>query len=129
VADGGEGLLETGSLVVASGHAVIEVDAILADAQDEQGVALRREVLLIGRAAGVTDQDTGVDRMLSHELSSGASPNQHLISADHTRSTSGAGEDQRPAATVRQAGSSEHPRLTAVRPGRPSHDRSLSGDE
>jgi hypothetical protein len=40
-------LLKTWPLAVASGHAVIEIDAIVADAELAQRVALRGEVLLV----------------------------------------------------------------------------------
>jgi hypothetical protein len=41
---------------------VIEIDAIVADTEIMQGVALSGEVLLIGRATGIADQDTDARR-------------------------------------------------------------------
>jgi hypothetical protein len=48
-------LLQTGPTAVAAGHAVIEIDPVIADSELTERVALRSEILLIGRAAGVTD--------------------------------------------------------------------------
>jgi hypothetical protein len=59
VANGGERLLETGAFAVASCHSVIEVDAIVANAELVQRMTLRGEVLPVGRAARVPDQDPG----------------------------------------------------------------------
>jgi hypothetical protein len=74
-------LLETGSCAVASSDAVIEVDAIVADAQAAQRVALGCKVLLIGRAAGVADQDTAARRVRSHHDSG----RRRLVTADLTK--------------------------------------------
>jgi hypothetical protein len=67
----GERLLQAGSAAVAAGHAVIEIDPVIADSKLTQRVALSSEILLIGRAAGVADQNTA--RLWWPELSPGAS--------------------------------------------------------
>jgi hypothetical protein len=55
-------VLQTGPAAVAAGHAVIEIDAVIADSELTERVALRREILLVGRAAGVADQNTARPR-------------------------------------------------------------------
>ena len=62
LADRGQRPLETGSATVAAGHAVIEIDAVVADPNHAQRVALGSKVLLVGRAAGVADQNAGIGR-------------------------------------------------------------------
>jgi hypothetical protein len=53
--DGGEGLVQAGTLAVGAGESVVvEVNPIVGHAEFAQPVALRGEVLLIGRTAGVT---------------------------------------------------------------------------
>jgi hypothetical protein len=55
----GERLLEAGSFSVASCHSVIEVDAIVANAELVKRMTLRGEVLPVGGAARVPDQVPG----------------------------------------------------------------------
>ena len=52
----GERLAQPRALAVSSGQAVVDVRALHADAERCQGVALGREVLIVGRDAGVADQ-------------------------------------------------------------------------
>jgi hypothetical protein len=54
---GCQGLLPAGAGAVAAGHAVIEVDPVIADHESAQGDALSGEILLSSRTAGVADQD------------------------------------------------------------------------
>ena len=56
-AQGCKGLVEAGARTSPAGEAVIGVDALGVDAEVDQGAALRREVLSIGGAAGVSDAD------------------------------------------------------------------------
>jgi hypothetical protein len=60
--DGGEGLVEAGTGAVGAGEAVVQVDAFLRDAELAEPVALGGEVLVVGGAAGVTDQGLGHGR-------------------------------------------------------------------
>src|SRR5690606_22255589 len=70
--DGGERLVQAGPVSVAPGEAVIEVDPVLVDAELEQRHPLRSRVLLVQRAPGVPDPNSGHDR--SPPLSSSSSP-------------------------------------------------------
>src|SRR5258708_29052675 len=58
-ADGGEFLVEPGAVAVGAGESVVEVDAPLGDAEVAEAVALGREGLVVGGAAGVADQRAG----------------------------------------------------------------------
>ena len=64
-------MLQARAAAVAAGHTVIEIDAVLADAELAQGVALGGEILLVGRAAGVADQHAGVRRRRADRLATG----------------------------------------------------------
>jgi hypothetical protein len=86
-----------GAAAIASSHSVIEVHAIVADARAAQRLVLRREVLLIGRAAGIADQETRPRLDRSPRLCSGVSSNEHLTTTP-SRPTHGARKDQ-PATT------------------------------
>ena len=55
-AHGGEGLVEAGPGAVRAGEAVIGVDAILGDAQLQEGLALGGQILPVGGTAGVSDE-------------------------------------------------------------------------
>jgi hypothetical protein len=56
-AAGGQRLLQAGAAAVAAGHALIEIDAVLADPELPQHAALGGEVLHVSRAAAIADQD------------------------------------------------------------------------
>jgi len=47
-------LVEPGAVAVGAGESVVEVDAPLGDAEVAEAVALGREVLVVGGAAGVS---------------------------------------------------------------------------
>ena len=53
-----KGLVETGACASAPGQAVIGVDALRVHSEPDPGRALRREVLPVGGAAGVSDADS-----------------------------------------------------------------------
>jgi hypothetical protein len=57
----GQGLAEPGTFAVGAGQAVVDVDSFSLDAEAEQGVALRGEVLLIGGASGVPDKQRALN--------------------------------------------------------------------
>lgn len=56
----GQGLIQAGAFPVGAGKAMIEVDPLLDDAELAEPVALGGEVLLVGGAAGVADQRSGM---------------------------------------------------------------------
>jgi hypothetical protein len=59
-----ERLVESGALAVGAGQSVVEVDPVVGYAELAQPVALRGEVLFVGGAAGVADQNPGHDRLM-----------------------------------------------------------------
>jgi hypothetical protein len=60
-ADGGQGLVQAGAVAVGTGQPVVEVDAVVGDAEFAQPVPLGGEVLGVGGAAGVADHGLGHD--------------------------------------------------------------------
>lgn len=58
-ADRGQCLGEAGAIAVAAGEAMVSVDAILGHAELDERPALGGEVLLVGRAAGISDERVG----------------------------------------------------------------------
>ena len=56
MAHGGEGLVEAGPGAAGAGESVIGVDAILGDAELQEGLALGVQILAVGGAAGVSDE-------------------------------------------------------------------------
>jgi hypothetical protein len=61
-ADGGQGLVQAGTATVGAGEPVVEVDAVVGDAELAQSLTLGCEVLGVGGAASVADQRLGHDR-------------------------------------------------------------------
>lgn len=55
-ADGGQGLGEPGSFAVGAGESLVEVDAVVGDAEAGKDFALGGEVLSDGRASDVADE-------------------------------------------------------------------------
>ena len=53
---GRECLAQTGTFAVGACQAVVDVDPLGLDAETEQGIALRGQVLLVGGASGVPDK-------------------------------------------------------------------------
>lgn len=53
---GDEGFAEARAFAVGAGQSVVDVDPFGLDAEPEQSVALRRQVLLVGRASGIPDK-------------------------------------------------------------------------
>jgi hypothetical protein len=124
-ANGGERLLQAGPPAVAAGHAVIEVHAVVADAELAQRVALRSEILLVGRAARVANEHVGTwrrhgvgtaqrrDEVLLHEpTATSADLRPDRSASSRCRLSIG------PARTTRR-----WPRSAAVRPPRPVRRR------
>ena len=64
--DGGQSLFKTRAFAVAASHPVVEVETVVADAEFPWRVALGRKVLLVGRAAGVADQEPEFDRLSAY---------------------------------------------------------------
>jgi len=55
---GGQGFAQAWSVAVGAGQAVVDVDAGVCDAEVGKGIALGGEVLGVGGAAGVADEQT-----------------------------------------------------------------------
>lgn len=53
--NGRQSFAQAGAAAVGTGEAMVDVDVLLIDAECDQGVALRGEVLLVGRSSGVSD--------------------------------------------------------------------------
>ena len=56
LAHGGEGLVEAGAGAGGAGEAVVGVDAILGDAELQEGLSLGGQILLVGGTARVSDE-------------------------------------------------------------------------
>ena len=59
LAHSGEGLIEAGPGAGGAGEAVVGVDAILGDAEVQEGLALGVQILAVGGTAGVSDEGCG----------------------------------------------------------------------
>jgi bifunctional DNA-binding transcriptional regulator/antitoxin component of YhaV-PrlF toxin-antitoxin module len=65
LASRGKRVVEPGTGTASAGQSVVEVDPILGDSELAQDLTLRSEVLLLGRAARVADQDSCPRRLLA----------------------------------------------------------------
>jgi hypothetical protein len=76
--DGGDGLVEAGTGAVGAGEAVVQVDAFLREPELAEPVALGGDVLVVGGAAGVTDQGLGHGRERTFSPRQSASDSRSL---------------------------------------------------
>jgi hypothetical protein len=120
---------ESGPVAVASGQAVVEIDAILADTELAQGDALCGEVLLIGRAPGIPDQHATRDRTRLSRLAASEVFAGRVIGVGSTARTGRAGIHHRPAAVRGGGRDTEHPGVAALDREHGRRDRPDHGQE